>query len=79
LAEVLAFRGHLREAASVAGSRDLRILAELAFLGAVPADTAQAAFRRWLRGGSVHRGLALAWWSSRKDTTPLLDFLRAVG
>ncbi len=76
LAEELAFRGHLHEAATVADNRDLRIVAELAFLGALPVDTAQAIFGRWLRRGSVHRELALAWWSSRGDTAAIRDFLR---
>ena len=76
LAEALAFRGHLREAATVAANRDLRIFAELAFLGAVPVDTARMVFRRWLREGSIHRGRALAWWSSKGDTAAIAEFLR---
>jgi eukaryotic-like serine/threonine-protein kinase len=76
LAEALAFRGHLREAATVVANRDLRIFAELAILGAVPADTARMVFRRWLRDGSIHRRLALAWWSSRGDTAAIAEFLR---
>jgi serine/threonine-protein kinase len=75
LAEELAFRGHFHEAAAVASNRDLRIVAELAFLGAIPVDSAEGVFRRWLQHGSAHRELALAWWSSRGDTTSIRDFL----
>jgi DNA-binding SARP family transcriptional activator len=76
LAEELAFRGHLHEAAAVANNRDLRIVAELALMGAVPADSANAVFLRWLRHGSPHRELALTWWSSRANTAAIKEFLR---
>lgn len=74
LAEELAFRGHLREAARVLGDREFPIFAELAYLGAVPPNIAQAAFARWAERDSRYARLALPWWSARGDTAVLGAF-----
>ncbi len=78
LANVLAFRGHIREARDIiTGSEGLTrspLFTELALLGPVPPDTANAVLGRRLREGPGRPsglGMAPAWWSARKDTTSL--------
>jgi eukaryotic-like serine/threonine-protein kinase len=68
LAQQLAFRGHLRESYRVLGNREFPIFAELAYLGAIPRDTARAVFARWVNEGSAYARLALPWWSARADS-----------
>jgi len=74
LAETLAYRGHLRQAAAVLGTDPTGLYVDLAYLGAVPAGPARAALRQWL---SEERGTArwaLAWWSLHRDSTSLATF-----
>lgn len=80
LASVLAFRGHLEEAYELLRATEpppatsLALLPQLAELGAVPPDTADALFRSWLRQGHGW-GIwqSLRWWGQRGDTTALSD------
>jgi serine/threonine-protein kinase len=74
LAQELAFRGHLTEAARLVNSRDTAIFAELALLGAVPASVAGQAFSQWLAARSRSAHLALGWWAARRDTTSIAAF-----
>jgi serine/threonine-protein kinase len=76
LAQQLAFRGHLREAARVLGEQEFPIYAELAYLRAVPATAARAAFARWAERDSEYARLALPWWSARGDTAAIERFRR---
>lgn len=83
LVHELSYRGHLREAASLAEARRTPVLADLAMLGAVHPDTANAVFASWARDGSrdgllgtslvVH---AYPWWVARRDTAALIGAIR---
>ena len=74
----LAVRGHLREAYGelVAGNQVTSVdpfwwriyFAELARFGAVPPDSAAAAFARWLPSNEGWGLLGLGWWANRGDT-----------
>src|SRR5439155_8878174 len=80
LADMLAYRGHLREAL-VAIPTGMRLvfsgsLAEFALLGVVRSDSAATEFARELRSGEQLTMLALPWWSARKDTLSLVAFVR---
>jgi eukaryotic-like serine/threonine-protein kinase len=84
LASTLAYRGHLEEASRLVGGEDSgpfrSLFAELALAGSIPANTAGARFRRWLyRPPSVDGGgllYALPWWSARRDTFSIREFVR---
>ena len=73
----LALRGRLREAVDTLGTNIGGLEAEpfgfLAYLGAVPSDTAKAVFARMLHDRSVWVGGALPWWAARSDTASLLS------
>jgi serine/threonine-protein kinase len=78
LANVLAYRGHVREAHEILRAQDglsrSPIFTELALLGIVPLDTADAIFRRRLQEGPAWPaglGTAPAWWAARRDSTSL--------
>jgi len=83
----LALRGHLREAAAGLGAilaarpdrhEAYPLLADLALLGAVPADSASQAFARVMASGNVRRAtFALPLWSRRRDTTLISAFAAA--
>jgi eukaryotic-like serine/threonine-protein kinase len=88
LASALAYRGHLREAARVvAGHPKLAEwyhFAELALAGTIPADTADAFYRRrlnrdpfWSFTDPLEEGLVMApsWWGARGDSASLKRFL----
>lgn len=75
LAEQLAFRGHLAEARQVLGPRDLPILAELAYLGAVPPAAAAPVFARWAQEDAALARLALSYWSAAGDTATIAAVL----
>ena len=93
LTDILAFRGHLREALALEGSDQSYPFVEAAtFLGAIPAERAAAEIRKcipgrpdskwvdepsWRAWGRHWCQMGLPWWSSRGDTTALLRFLRA--
>ncbi len=82
LASALAFRGHLGEAydllraSGLASLTSRSLLPQLAALGAVPPDTADAVSRSWLREGNGW-GIwqSLRWWTLRGDTTALREAL----
>ncbi|MBC7791324.1 MAG: protein kinase [Anaerolineae bacterium] len=72
----LTYRGHVREAYRLLGSRPSRTFGELALIGVVPNDSASAVFGRWLRTGAGSTRHALWWWSSHGDTLSLQTFAR---
>jgi serine/threonine-protein kinase len=82
LAYSLSDRGHLREALQVVRrQRPPWLLVEAALVGTIRPDSVASEFARWLRDGvnwfgRDWTGLALPWWSSRKDTLSLHAFLR---
>ncbi len=80
LADMLAYRGHLREAlvAIPTGTRLVFSgwLPEFALLGVVRSDSAATEFARGLRSGEQLTMLALPWLSARKDTLSLVAFVR---
>jgi serine/threonine-protein kinase len=72
VALALAFRGHLHEAYRSTPSPAL--FAQLALLGAVPADVATATFRSWSAGAAMGKArpwLGLPWWAARRDTAAI--------
>ena len=89
LATELLYRGHLREARAMAGSRFSLPFAELAVMGVVSADSAASAFDRWLLSANgqlavadppwvprCYRSfLAAGWWARRQDTLPLFRLM----
>jgi serine/threonine-protein kinase len=76
LSSALARRGHLREAYDVAGTARPELIADLALVGGLPADTLDAIFRRWLEARSERGWWGLAWWAGRGDTLSILASLR---
>jgi eukaryotic-like serine/threonine-protein kinase len=90
LATELLFRGHLRAARAMVGSRFSMPFAELAALGIIPPDTASAVFNRWLLTNNeevvvadrpwvarCYRSfLAAEWWARKQDTVALLTLMR---
>ena len=90
LATELLYRGHLREASDIVGSRFSQPFAELAAMGFLSADSASTAFDRWLRSpnervvvadppwvGRCYRSfLAAEWWARRQDTVALFTLIR---
>ena len=82
LAATLAYRGHLREALEIIGTDDSSwfqmLLAELAQLGAVPAETADSVFAEWLtRAPDRLLGVKYVpwWWAARRDTAALIAYI----
>lgn len=75
-AQALAFRGHLDQAYHLLGNQELPLFAELAYLGAVPQDTAALVFKSWRVRGSRYARLALSWWSRIGDTASIEAFRR---
>jgi serine/threonine-protein kinase len=79
LANILSYRGHVREAHQILRAQDglsrSPIFTELALLGIVPPDTADAAFRQRLHeeGPAWPAGLGTvpSWWTARRDSTSL--------
>ena len=74
----LAFRGHLREARQLLGSKPARVFAELVLFGGIPEDSASAVFARWLEGGASQASFAAWWWASRGDTASLHGLVRGL-
>jgi eukaryotic-like serine/threonine-protein kinase len=74
LAEALAYRGHLHEAARVLGEQQFGIFVDLAYLDAVPAGAARAAFGRWLTEDAPSTRWAIAWWSAHGDSAEIGRF-----
>jgi serine/threonine-protein kinase len=89
LVNSLAFRGHVREAANLVSAHSelasWPVFVELALLGVIPADTADAFYERrleresfWSPGDPTHEGLTLGpvWWAHRGDSASLGRYLR---
>jgi serine/threonine-protein kinase len=72
LASQLAWRGHGREAYAVLGSRRERLFAELVLVGAIPTDSAAAAFHSWVGEGAGEASFALPWLADHRDTATIL-------
>ncbi len=72
----LAYRGRLNEAFATLGTNigglETDSFGVLAWLGAVPHDTAAAVFARLLNDPAIWVGAALPWWAAQRDTTSLL-------
>ena len=90
LASTLTYRGHLREARAVVGDGVGYLFVELAQLGVIPPDTADAVIARWFRSSDdpalrfgtenvdrCRRTLgAVQWWAARGDSTSLQELVR---
>ncbi len=76
LAAHLAFRGHLHEAYATTGKRFRPVFADLAVLGAIPAETAAVEFATWRPGAGPFPGSVVWWWTARGDTSALRDLAR---
>jgi hypothetical protein len=92
LANVLLFRGHLREARRLAADRfEGPFFMDIAALGAISSDTVDMILARWIQrrdaevllylpwfaAGPCHRTMdAAAWWASRRDTARVHRLLR---
>jgi serine/threonine-protein kinase len=79
-AQLLAYRGHLRESRRAADSTALFLLPHLALMGIVPADSASEMFAKaWLRSPEPRGSLSgLRWWAEQGDTATLRDLVRRV-
>ncbi|HUL49594.1 MAG TPA: serine/threonine-protein kinase, partial [Gemmatimonadales bacterium] len=74
----LALRGHLEEARRHVPPQNYHN-AELALLGAIPPDSADAMMRRWIawqRVPNFRPWWALPWWSARHDTVAIAGLER---
>jgi tRNA A-37 threonylcarbamoyl transferase component Bud32/tetratricopeptide (TPR) repeat protein len=72
IARSLMARGHLREGHRALAGLVPAFYAEPALLGAVPAESAAAEFRRQLVGDEIRNvAMALPWWALRRDTVSL--------
>jgi eukaryotic-like serine/threonine-protein kinase len=78
LAALLGYRGHLRQADSIAPGRVPAVFLSLALLGAVPADSADKVFAEWARTRSQSVAAAPPWWVARGDTTSLHVWARTL-
>jgi hypothetical protein len=90
LAELLTYRGHVREARAVVRDGFGPIFVELVQVGVIPPDTADAVIARWFRSSDdpalrfgtenvdrCRRTLGAAqWWASRRDTASLQELVR---
>lgn len=77
LAELLAWRGHVREAARLSGDDEASITAEVAFLGGYSNAERDAIFDRRLANRSAWARLAPPGWAERGDTARLGAYLRS--
>jgi serine/threonine-protein kinase len=81
LAIVLAYRGHVREARELLATSDeltpSPLYTELALLQVVPAESADVVLRRRVDGGPVEPSVVLPWWSARRDSTAIKQYMRA--
>ncbi len=76
---ILAYRGHLRDAAEVAPPFLVGyILLFRAMAGAISADSADSAFAQLARTGDPALQFATPWWASRGDTTRLRGVVRRI-
>jgi serine/threonine-protein kinase len=79
-AQLLAYRGHLREARRAVDSTALFLLPHLALMGIVPADSASEIFAKaWVRTPQPRGSVSgLRWWAEQGDTATLRDLVRRV-
>jgi serine/threonine-protein kinase len=78
-AGILAYRGHLREAAEfVPPDFAGYVLLFRAQVGAAPADSADTVFAEWSRTGNPGMRYALPWWAGRGDTARVRVAVRMV-
>jgi tRNA A-37 threonylcarbamoyl transferase component Bud32 len=70
-AEILAYRGHFKEARRLTGAEVSKTFVDLALMGAIPADTASALVAAWLREPRVEQ-VHPSWWATRHDTARLV-------
>jgi len=76
-AAILAYRGHLREAAQLADADPAGyVMLFRAMVGAAPPDSVDAVFAQWARTGHPGTRFALPWWASRGDTTMVRNTVR---
>jgi hypothetical protein len=73
-AEILAYRGHLKEARRLTGAEVTKTFVDLALVGAIPADTASALMSIWFREPRVEQ-VHPSWWATRRDTATLVGRL----
>jgi serine/threonine-protein kinase len=71
----LAYRGRLRESYFILGNRPWRLFAELAMLGAIPADTVNAVFRKWAADGIPQAYFAYSWLAQHRDVAALTKLI----
>jgi serine/threonine-protein kinase len=69
LVQTLAFRGRAREAVALAGDRVPGLFPEVAFLGAMPAESVAAGLRR--ADPEVSAWAPQPWWAARRDTAAI--------
>jgi hypothetical protein len=74
LASALAYRGHLREAATI-GAQNARFIAELALLGGFTRDSANKMFDSWIRTRDRNARLALSYWAMHGDSARVRQLL----
>jgi hypothetical protein len=86
VAASLAYRGHLRESAEIAGSDYATwfqaLLPEAAMMGTVPAEVADSSFAEWVERDEVDPDVlthALWWWASRSDTSAVKRYMERGG
>jgi hypothetical protein len=75
----LAYRGRLRDAHEALGNRRSRLFAELALLGGIEPDSADAVLARWLAEGAPQARAALPYWAERGDVGALQRFGEQAG
>ena len=66
-----AYRGHLTDAVRTIGTGFPPLYGELALLGAVPRDSAEAVFRGWAQSPSQGIAATVAWAGAHRDTAML--------
>jgi hypothetical protein len=70
----LAYRGRFREAYEVLGNRRSKLFAELALLGGIERDTADAVFARWLANGAPQTRDALPYWATHGNVGAIRQY-----
>lgn len=80
LPHALALRGHLRAALDAPeAAPPFMLYPEAASLGVLPAKRATIVFGQWLQDRPLYWNVnTLRWWSMRRDTLPILRFIRRV-
>jgi serine/threonine-protein kinase len=71
----LAYRGQLRESYFMLGDRPWRLFSELAMLGAIPPDTVNSVFRKWITDGIPQAYFSYAWLAAHRDVQSLTTLI----